>query len=88
MEDKVDVFLQHPDGKRTQVFMAPEKVEQYLANLPPGVLLVTIAPPASLMGHFPTQQDPSQLPKGNIVITASVAPTATLNWPAPPTYGK
>ena len=88
LADKVAVVLQYPDGKRTQVLAAPEKAEQYLSQLPTGVLLVMTVPPASLMGHHPSPLDPSQMPKGNVIITSSGSITSTINWPAPPAYNK
>lgn len=84
LADKAAVILQYPDGKRSQVLMAPEKIEAYLANFPPGALLVVIAPPAALMGHQPPTPDISQLPQENIVITAPVGAVATLEWPPTP----
>ena len=60
-DEKTDVIIRYPDGREVRILVggpdSVEKVKRYLAGIDEEVMLVTIAPPASMMGHQPPTPD-------------------------------
>jgi hypothetical protein len=56
--DKLEIVVQHPDGRRDYYFLAPRTVDTFIDQLPAGDTVVNIIPPASLVGHEPPIESP------------------------------
>ncbi len=78
--DKWAVIVQHPNGSRERFLIPSDRLRHFYCHFPPGAVLVTDGPPASMMGH----QRPLVTPPTDIVEHPDITP---MPWPTdfPPT---